>query len=147
MQAAPPVRLLKEAEEMKRDFVGVLDLEISEDNTSLWLVRFKGADGTIYAGESFTLQFKFSRAYPIESPEVIFVGTPPIHEHVYPNGFICLSILYGDWSPVMRVSSICMSIISMLSSAERKQQPPGADSVRMYSSPKQVRWAFHDDKC
>ena len=31
---------------------------------------------------------------PIESPEVIFVGPVPTHEHIYSNGFICLSILY-----------------------------------------------------
>ena len=31
---------------------------------------------------------------PIESPEVIFVGPIPCHEHIYSNGFICLSILY-----------------------------------------------------
>lgn len=147
MQASPSVRLLKEAEEIRRDFAGVLDLEISDSDVSVWLVRFKGAAGSIYADEPFTLRFKFSRGYPIESPEVVFVGTPPVHEHVYPNGFICLSILYTDWSPVMRVSAVCMSILSMLSSAERKQPPPGGDSLRAYASPKQVRWAFHDDRC
>jgi ubiquitin-conjugating enzyme E2 W len=31
---------------------------------------------------------------PIDSPEVIFVGNIPIHEHIYSNGYICLSILY-----------------------------------------------------
>ena len=31
---------------------------------------------------------------PIEAPEVIFVGPVPTHEHIYSNGFICLSILY-----------------------------------------------------
>jgi ubiquitin-conjugating enzyme E2 W len=37
---------------------------------------------------------------PIESPEVIFIGHIPVHEHIYSNGFICLSILYdGTPSP------------------------------------------------
>ena len=31
---------------------------------------------------------------PIEAPEVIFLGKTPDHEHVYSNGFICMSILY-----------------------------------------------------
>lgn len=30
----------------------------------------KGADGTLYEGENFTLQFKFSSKYPFDSPEV-----------------------------------------------------------------------------
>ena len=147
MQAAPPVRLMKEADEIRRSYAGVLDLEIREGDASMWFVHFKGAEGTIYAGEPFTLRFKFSREYPIESPEVVFVGTPPTHEHVYPNGFICLSILYADWSPVLKVSTVCMSILSMLSSATHKSAPAGGEALRMYSSPKQVSWAFHDDKC
>ena len=35
---------------------------------------------------------------PIEAPEVVFLGKTPDHEHVYSNGFICMSILYdGKW--------------------------------------------------
>lgn len=40
------------------------------------------------------LQFRFSPDYPIESPEVLFIGNVPLHEHIYSNGFICMSILY-----------------------------------------------------
>ena len=74
--------------------------------------------------------------------QVIFVGKPPEHEHIYSNGFICLSILYDgekiflsqllginiyllfifkkEWSAALTVSSVCMSILSMLSSAKKK---------------------------
>ena len=72
---------------------------------------FQGATGSIYAGEKFTLQFKFSSEYPIEAPEVIFVGKPPDHEHIYPNGFICMSILYDEWSAALTVSSVWISIL------------------------------------
>lgn len=38
----------------------------------------KGADGTLYEGENFTLQFKFSSKYPFDSPEVtIFLFNNP----------------------------------------------------------------------
>ena len=80
------------------------------------------------------MQYKFSDQYvafvsmqPIESPEVVFVGKPPEHEHIYSNGFICLSILYdgkmeinAEWSPALTVASVCISILSMLSSAPKK---------------------------
>ena len=86
----------------------------------------------------------------MDSPEVIFVGTPPIHEHIYSNGFICLSVLYDGWSPAMNTSSICHSILSMISSATKKIKPPNDSSFSSKShgmSPKQFNWVFEDDTC
>jgi ubiquitin-protein ligase len=40
------------------------------------------------------LRFRFPSEYPIESPEVVFIDGSPDHEHIYSNGFICMSILY-----------------------------------------------------
>lgn len=45
-------------------------------------------------GEIIRLRFLFNDNYPIEAPEVVFVGKTPDHEHIYSNGFICMSILY-----------------------------------------------------
>jgi ubiquitin-conjugating enzyme E2 W len=82
MQARCSAHLKKEAEDIKKNYQGVLELEIKNDNWSLWHVTFMGAEGSVYAGEAYTLQSKFKSEYPIDSPEVIFVGTPPDHEHV-----------------------------------------------------------------
>lgn len=35
----------------------------------------EGAQGTLYEGEQFQLQFKFSSKYPFDSPEVSTVKT------------------------------------------------------------------------
>ena len=86
----------------------------------------------------------------MEAPEVIFLGTPPAHEHIYSNGFICLSILYDGWSPAMNASSICHSILSMISSATKKSKPENDMSLMNRSkgmSPKDFNWVFEDDKC
>lgn len=37
---------------------------------SRWTIQMKGAEGTLYEGEMFQLQFKFSPKYPFDSPEV-----------------------------------------------------------------------------
>jgi len=86
-------RLQKELEDLNK-FNDTFKVEVDSKNSSIWRVSFKGAETTLYAGEAYTLQFKFSNDYPIDSPEVIFVGNIPAHEHIYSNGYICLSILY-----------------------------------------------------
>jgi ubiquitin-conjugating enzyme E2 W len=85
----------------------------------------------------------------MESPEVIFVGKNiPVHPHIYTNGHICLDLLYEAWSPAMSVSSLCVSLLSMLSSNTDMSRPEDNDRyVRSApKSPKDTKWWFHDDK-
>ncbi|XP_062506648.1 ubiquitin-conjugating enzyme E2 W-like [Corticium candelabrum] len=126
-----------------------LDDKSVESSIMCWLVDVDGAEGTLYAGEKFRLQFKFGQNYPFDSPQVIFIGGHiPIHPHVYSNGHICLSILTDDWSPALSVAAVCLSILSMLSGCKSKVQPPDNDRyVRTASdNPKKTRWWYHDDK-
>eukprot|EP01100_Stratorugosa_tubuloviscum_P001728 TRINITY_DN138_c1_g2_i2.p1 TRINITY_DN138_c1_g2~~TRINITY_DN138_c1_g2_i2.p1 ORF type:complete len:150 (+),score=52.39 TRINITY_DN138_c1_g2_i2:137-586(+) len=142
-------RLQKEQLDLTRHPPPSITLHQAND-FKLWLVRITGTQGSLYENESYILQFKFSDNYPIESPEVIFLGpNVPIHPHIYTNGHICLSILYDAWSPAMGVASVCNSILSMLSSCTLKKRPDGNDSyVRSCShSPKLTSWYFHDDQC
>ena len=156
MQGKRLNRLNKELADLKT--FKAFTVKVDDNNPRIWYVSFKGAENTLYANEDFTLQFKFSNEYvsihyiikyiqPIDSPEVIFVGHIPTHEHIYSNGFICLSILYNEWSPALRVSSVCLSILSMLSSAKVKKKPHGDAefSARHYTGPKQIRWFFDDE--
>lgn len=123
---------------------------LGNSDLTVWRVEVTGPAGTLYDGEEFCLQFKFGPMYPFESPEVTFVGdNVPVHEHVYSNGHICLSILTEDWSPALTVESVCLSIMSMLSTAKEKKSPPddAIYSRRAHSNPKMTSWWFHDDQC
>merc|ERR1712232_502739 len=113
-----------------------------------WRVAITGAPGTLYAGEKFVLRFSFPERYPMESPEVLFVGQAPIHPHIYSNGHICLSILYDHWSPALTVHSVCVSIVSMLSSCTQKIRPQDNDmyvSIAGNRSPKLSKFHYDDD--
>ncbi|EJW02852.1 hypothetical protein EDEG_02732 [Edhazardia aedis USNM 41457] len=131
----------------------LLDPSQTTTETDLSLVKklfveILGADDTLYAGEKFILLFDIPDTYPIEAPVVIFHGDNiPINEHVYSNGHICLSILYDNWSPAMTIESVCLSIISFLSSAHRKIRPPGDQEYCRRAkdrSPKEFHWSYED---
>ena len=148
MQSRMAKRLQKEYESLSKNNE-TFQAELVNNDLKTWVVSFEGAKETIYSGEKFKLQLRFSDQYPIESPEVIFVGKPPDHEHIYSNGFICLSILYDEWSPALTVNSVCMSILSMLSSATKKMKPKNdAEFVKRAAGrgPKSFLWSFDDDK-
>ncbi|KAK2139774.1 hypothetical protein LSH36_1623g00007 [Paralvinella palmiformis] len=145
-------RLQKELQALVNDPpVGIkVDADQIGQNLSEWLVNVDGAPGSIYNGEKFQLQFKFGSRYPFESPQVVFVGPNiPVHPHVYSNGHICLSILTDDWSPALSVQSVCLSVVSMLSSCKEKKRPPdNAIYVKTCSkNPKKTRWWYHGKQC
>lgn len=111
-------RLYKELKDLKTKPPPSVNL-VDTDSLEEWKVMIDGATSSLYEGERFTLRFRFKN-YPMEAPEVVFIGKPPIHPHIYSNGHICLSILYDSWTPALRVESICISILSMLSSCTEK---------------------------
>uniref|UniRef100_A0A8C8JD53 N-terminal E2 ubiquitin-conjugating enzyme n=1 Tax=Oncorhynchus tshawytscha TaxID=74940 RepID=A0A8C8JD53_ONCTS len=142
-------RLQKELMALQNDPPPGMTLnEKSVQNTiTQWIVDMEGATGTLYEGEKFQLLFKFSSRYPFDSPQVMFMGENiPVHPHVYSNGHICLSILTEDWSPALSVQSVCLSIISMLSSCKEKRRPPDNSFYvkTCNKNPKKTKWWYHE---
>ena len=54
-------RLNKELADLKKN--SNFSVKVDENNQRIWYISFKGAENTLYAGEEFTLQFKFSNEY------------------------------------------------------------------------------------
>ena len=145
-------RLQKELSNFLKDPIPGLSLDQNgvDENLSVWIINFIGAKGSLYEGELFKLKFKFPQRYPFESPSVMFIGSNiPVHPHIYSNGHICLSILTDEWSPALSIQSVCLSILSMLSSCKTKIPPPDNDryivTCKDPNDPKKTTWMFHDD--
>ncbi|GBP19502.1 Ubiquitin-conjugating enzyme E2 W [Eumeta japonica] len=66
---------------MKEPPPGVtVDGDQASQNLTLWTVHMEGVPGTLYEGEKFVLQFKFTNKYPFDSPEK-FQGTNKLANH------------------------------------------------------------------
>jgi ubiquitin-conjugating enzyme E2 W len=62
---------------------------------------------------------------------------------------IVILLLILEWSPALTVSSICLSVRSMLSSAPKKVKPfNDAEFVKRAAGrgPKAFLWSYDDDK-
>ncbi|THH09427.1 hypothetical protein EW145_g2039 [Phellinidium pouzarii] len=136
-------RLQKELKEINNDCPQGIALVKAEDFET-WYLSLQVLGESVFADETFLLKFRFDNQYPISSPSVTFVVDEhfqaPLHPHVYSNGHICANILGDGWSPVLSVTSVCISLQSMLASCTKKERPEGNDRYVMFApeDPKKV---------
>jgi len=143
----PNYRIQRELKEFLRDPPANLSVKVGS-NIRIWIITMVGAVNTVYEGETYKLRVMFPPGYPTVPPSVYFLPPPPLHEHVYTNGDICLSLLGKDWKPTMTAQSIALSILSILSSASTKSLPMD-NSRHSQNKPGQYQkdWVYHDDNC
>ncbi|KAK7468500.1 hypothetical protein VKT23_003006 [Stygiomarasmius scandens] len=144
-------RLAKELAEIHSEGCPVGIELVKADDFTCWWFTIEVMGESLYQGEKFTLQFRFDSGYPISSPAVQFVVTDgkqaPIHPHVYSNGHICASILGNEWSPVLSVVAVCVTLQSMLASCKEKQRPVDNDRYIRHApdNPKKTQFHYDDD--
>jgi len=144
----PNYRIQKELKAFLKSPPDNLSVQVGS-NIRLWIVTIVGAKDTIYEGEIFKLRIEFPKDYPTVPPSVYFLKKHmPVHEHVYTNGDICLSLLGNGWMPTMSAQSIAVSILSILSSAQKKCLPmDNANHAGNKPGQYQKDWVYHDDNC
>jgi len=78
-----------------------------------WIGWIDGPQDTPYTGGRFHLKIDFPSDYPFRAPQIQFV-TPVYHPNISTKGEICLDILHSQWSPVLTVRSLLISLCSLL---------------------------------
>ncbi|KAG6994015.1 ubiquitin conjugating enzyme [Physcia stellaris] len=108
-----------------------VNVDLDKDNILAWEIALIVINpDSLYYGGYFRAEMKFPANYPYSPPSFRF-RRPLYHPNIYPDGKLCISILHtpGDdemsgetagerWSPVQRVESVLLSIISLLDDAE-----------------------------
>ena len=79
-----------------------------------WAASLTGPKETPYANGVFSMDIRFPLDYPFSPPKIVFT-TPIYHPNINESGNICLDILKDNWSPVLTLSKIILSISSLLS--------------------------------
>ena len=139
---------------LKEESLPGLKVEFVDEQINKWKVTVNPPLNSVFENDPFyVLNFNFPETYPLEPPHVVFdnldvMHPPPVHEHVYSNGDICISVLSDDWAPSIGVKGILLSIVSMLSSAVMKKRPPQEQKYLTTANfARNVLWTFHDTKC
>ncbi|XP_023489797.1 ubiquitin-conjugating enzyme E2 D2-like [Equus przewalskii] len=78
-----------------------------------WQATIMGPEDSPYQGGVFFLKIQLPFDYPFRPPKISFT-TRIYHPNINLNGSICLDILGSEWSPVLTISKVLLSICSML---------------------------------
>jgi ubiquitin-conjugating enzyme E2 D/E len=109
---------------------------INYDNMYEWYAIILGPVDTPYQGGTFKLKITFPRNYPFKPPIINFV-TKIYHCNINYSGSICLDILNTNWSPVLTISKVLLSICSLLD--EPNPNDPLVENIaKLYNTNKEL---------
>lgn len=106
-------RLKKELEELQNDPPSNCSAGPIDNNIYKWEASIIGPSDSPYSGGIFRLSLLFCDDFPFKPPKVKFI-TKILHPNIDCYGNICLDILNKNWSPVLNVSKLLLSISSLL---------------------------------
>ena len=112
-------RLKKEFEKNKKDPPSSCSVGLVNDDLLHWHGTIIGPIDSPYYGGIFNMDIKITDKYPYEPPKVKFI-TPVYHPNIDKEGNICLSILKNEWSSVLTIEKVLLSISSLLTDPNPK---------------------------
>lgn len=128
-------RILKEFEELKNQPLHNCSAGF-KDNYKLWEATIIGPSASPYQAGIFNLIIEFPDKYPFKPPIIKF-KTPILHPNIDKFGNICLDILNVNWSPILNISKILLSISSLLNDPN-PNDPLNKEMANLYLENKEV---------
>eukprot|EP00702_Spironucleus_salmonicida_P001677 EST42968.1 Ubiquitin-conjugating enzyme E2 [Spironucleus salmonicida] len=100
------------------------------DDLRHWKVAFQGPAQTPFEGGTFHLAVAFPLEYPFKPPQVRFTSRV-FHPNVSSAVDICLDVLKAEWSPVLSICRVLISIQSLLDDPNA-MSPLNGDAARLF---------------
>ncbi|CBY22714.1 unnamed protein product [Oikopleura dioica] len=108
-------RVKKELKDFAKSPVDGVTITPDEHDMFSWSAVLEGPSDTPYEGGKFNLSIKFPPDYPFKPP-TIKILTKVYHINVSDDGFICMDILKGSWTPALNIQKVLISFLSFLMS-------------------------------
>ena len=105
-------------------------------NMTHWVGWIDGPQDTPYAGGRFHLTIDFPVDFPFKPPHIQFI-TPVYHPNISTKGQICLDILHSQWSPVLSIRSLLISVLSLLTDPN-PDHGLNQDALQVYRTDKKI---------
>lgn len=133
MSGGDPSRVRKELLECAKDLKSnVQCIQIDGSLTHLE-GTIQGPEGTSYEGGTFKIDIVVPTGYPFHPPKMKFI-TKIWHPNISSQtGAICLDILKDEWSPVLTLKTVLLSLQALLCSPE-PDDPQDAEVASMYKT-------------
>jgi ubiquitin-conjugating enzyme E2 E len=106
-------RIQKELREIMLDPPCGCTASPKHDDLFEWTSTIQGPGESPYEGGIFFLDIHFPKEYPFKPPKVVF-STRIYHCNVNANGSICLDTIGDKWNPVLTISKVLLSIVTLL---------------------------------
>ena len=108
------MRIQREIKELSTNPPPGISAKPSPDNNRYFEARILGPIQTPYEDGIFKLEIFLPEKYPLVPPRVRYL-TKVYHPNIDKVGRICLDVLKDRWTPVMKISTVLLSIQALLS--------------------------------
>jgi len=112
-------RIQRELQELRKDAPETCSAGPRGENIYIWDAIIMGPSDSPFTGGMFKLEIHFPTDYPFKAPKVTFL-TKIYHPNISAHGTICLDILKDQWSPVLTITKVLLSISSLLTDPNPK---------------------------
>ena len=106
-------RIIKELNDLQKYPLSFGNIKVLNDNIFHWQAAILGPEDTPYSNGVFFLDINFNPSYPLKPPKITFKNKV-YHCNINLNGNISLAILNDEWSPVITIHKILLSVRSLL---------------------------------